>query len=355
MVNAFGANFARTSCGKSLEMHSTQSLGLNMPKANDDLSDQVELMTRVASLYYIDELTQEKIARSLNLSRAKVGRLLKKAREEGIVEINVRQHPNLNIQLENELVDQFGLQRALIAIDHQDPDVQRAAVARLVAGYLSHNLRDHMIVAVGMGRNTGAISDHIFNPLPHTCVFVSAIGGLSGAGELINPDHICRRLAERFGGQNEILYVPAYVKDSLTRNSFLKHETIRQTLGRARRADLAIVGIGDSTDNSNVVRMGWLSAQEMAQLRSLGAVGDILGYFFDINGEPSKNNIQDRVVGLSEEDLHQIPTVIAIASETNKPLSILGALRTGIIDILATSTSNAQAILTLDSETHSAL
>ena len=73
MVNAFGANFARTSCGKSLEMHSTQSLGLNMPKANDDLSDQVELMSRVASHYYLDQLTQGEIAKSLNISRAYLG------------------------------------------------------------------------------------------------------------------------------------------------------------------------------------------------------------------------------------------------------------------------------------------
>jgi DNA-binding transcriptional regulator LsrR (DeoR family) len=323
-----------------------------MPKANDNLSDHLELMTRVSSLYYIDEFTQEKIARSLNLSRAKVGRLLKKAREEGIVEINVHQHPSLNIQLENQLVNHFGLQQALIAIDQQDPDLQRVNVARLVASYLSRNLQDEMIVAVGMGRNTSAISDYVFYPPPHNCIFVSAMGGLSRAGESINPDHICRRLAECFGGRSEILYVPAYVEDEAVRNSFLKHETVSQTLDRARRADLAIVGIGDVTDNSNVVRMGCLSTQEIAQLRSLGAVGDILGYFFDINGKPTGKNIQQRVVGLNGEDLLHIPTVIAIASETNKPLSILGALRTGFINILATSASNAHAVLTLDSEAY---
>jgi DNA-binding transcriptional regulator LsrR (DeoR family) len=323
-----------------------------MPKANDDLSDQVELMSRVASHYYLDQLTQGEIAKSLNISRAKVGRLLKKAREEGVVEISVHPHPDLSIQLEKELVDRFSLRRALIAIDQQDPNLQRTAVARLVAGYLSHDLRDDMTVAVGMGRNTSAIADNVFNPLQHTCIFVSAIGGLSRAGESINPDHTCRQLAERFGGQTEILYAPAYVEDQGIRNSFLSHETIRQTLDRARRADLAIVGIGDVSENSNVVRMGWLSAQEMSQLRRSGAVGDILGYFFDINGAPTENDMQGRVVGLNMEGLHHIPTVIAIASESSKPLSILGALRIGIIDILATSASNAQAVLTLDSEAY---
>lgn len=326
-----------------------------MPKFNDDLSDKMELMTRVASLYYLNDLTQAEIAKNLNISRIKVGRLLKKAREEGIVEINVRPHPGLNIQLEAELADRFGLKRVLIAIDQQNPHDQRAGVGRLVACYLSNNLRDGIIVAVGMGRNTSAISDYVFNPIRHNCTFISAIGGLSSAGQLINPNHICWRLADRFGGQSEIIYAPAYVEEQGIRDTFINNKTIRQTLDRARRADLSIVGIGDVSENSNVVRMGWLSAQEIAQLRRSGAVGDILGYFFDISGASTKNDIQGRVVGLNAEDLRHIPTVIAIASETNKPLSILGALRTGIIDILATNYTNAHTILSLDKGTRSTL
>jgi DNA-binding transcriptional regulator LsrR (DeoR family) len=42
----------------------------------------------------------------------KVGRLLKKAKEEGIVEINVRYHPVFSTQLEKELIKRFPIQRA---------------------------------------------------------------------------------------------------------------------------------------------------------------------------------------------------------------------------------------------------
>ncbi len=59
-------------------------------------------MTEIAIAYYRDEVTQEEIAQKFGISRIKVGRLLKRAREEGIVEINVRYHPVFSTQLENK-------------------------------------------------------------------------------------------------------------------------------------------------------------------------------------------------------------------------------------------------------------
>jgi DNA-binding transcriptional regulator LsrR (DeoR family) len=61
--------------------------------------------------------------------------------------------------------------------------------------------------------------------------------------------------------------------------------------------------------------------------------------------------MQGRVIGLSRSDLERIPDVIAIASENTKAPAILGALRTGAIDTLATSFTNAHTILRLDDAT----
>jgi len=311
---------------------------------------QYELMTRVATMYYMEELTQQEIAEHINISRIKVGRLLKKAREEGIVEIRVRPHPSLNMGRELELVKRFGLRRSLIAIDQPDPDDQRGSVARLVARYLSDHLEDGMVIAVGMGRNCGAVPDYAFKPVRRECTFVSAMGGSPKAKEPFNPDHICRRLAERFGGQSESLYAPAYVQTKKMRGMFINQEDVRDTLQRARRADLAIVGIGDIGLESNVVNMGCVSPKEMLELSLSGSVGDILGCDFDIEGNISDSGMKNRVVGISVADLKNIPEVIAVASEKNKTLSILGALRLGVIDVIATGEQSAKILLSLDTE-----
>lgn len=57
--------------------------------------------------------------------------------------------------------------------------------------------------------------------------------------------------------------------------------------------------------------------------------------------------MDNRVIGLSVEELRQIPCVIAIASENTKAMAIMGALRTGAIDIIATSARNIRTILNL--------
>jgi DNA-binding transcriptional regulator LsrR (DeoR family) len=78
----------------------------------------------------------------------------------------------------------------------------------------------------------------------------------------------------------------------------------------------------------------------------------MMGYdFFDIQGQPSGRPLQGRIMGLTTSELRRIPNVIAIASESTKAAGILGALRTGTINTLATSLSNAHTVLSLDDAT----
>lgn len=321
-----------------------------MSERNDNAD--IALMTEIATLYYVEGETQEVIANRLGISRVKAGRLLKRAQAEGIVDVRVRQHPAVSAEIEQALIRRFGIRRALIALDHADAEVQRANVASLVADHLSRGLTEGAIVAVGMGRNVGAVADNVFEQGQRQCSFVCAIGGSVRAGEYMNPDHICRRLATRFGGESETLYAPALVQNLELRDAMYENPTIRQTLDRARRADIALIGIGDLSENSNMVRMGWFTPQETAEARLSGTVGDMMGYdFIDIYGRPSMTPMQGRVIGLTITDLARIPDVIAIASENTKAAGILGALRTGVIDTLATSVTNAHTILRLDEAT----
>ena len=125
-----------------------------------DLQDS-DLLTEIAVAYYEHEQTQEEIAKKFGISRIKVGRLLKKARAEGIVEINVKYHPVFSSRIEQQLIQNFNIKRALIAIDHQDEEEQRRQVAALVTNYLSSVLKNNMTIAVGQGRNVAAVANHI--------------------------------------------------------------------------------------------------------------------------------------------------------------------------------------------------
>ncbi|MEZ9523682.1 sugar-binding transcriptional regulator [Enterovibrio norvegicus] len=326
-------------------MNTTRTLSSNF----ESLLDDTNFLTEIAILYYQQNATQEEISKKFGISRAKVSRLLRRAREEGIVEISVKFHPVHSAQLEQRLMARFSLKRALIALDQPSVQEQRTQVATLVSSFIDGNLQDGMVVAVGQGQNVAAVADHPGIVSHRNARFVCAIGGTHRSGDIINADHICRRLAKKFGGSSETLYAPAYVDTPEIRDVFLNHPNINETLNQARKAEFALVGIGDMDENSHMVKLGCFSAKEFVEARvNDGIVGDIGGFdFFKLDGSRANTLMRDRVVGLEMSDLTRIPNVIAMASESRKALSILGALKTGTIDVLATSASCAMALLNM--------
>ena len=84
---------------------------------------------------------------------------------------------------------------------------------------------------------------------------------------------------------------------------------------------------------------------EARRLANSGAVGDVLGAYFDLDGQVIDPDLHGHLVGLTLQDLRNIRTVIAVVSEKGKSKAILGALRTGVIHILITESENAMEVM----------
>lgn len=309
--------------------------------------DEHELLARIAHRSYVDGRTQEEIGEELGLSRPKVQRLLERARTSGVVEFHIEAPPGLNLDLEARLKAAFELTDAIVGPTRHDPEAQRAAVARSAAKYLERRLRSGDIIAVSHGRDTGEVP-RFFRPAGALdVIFASAMGGSPRVDTPTNPNEICRALAEKCGGRAESLYAPAYVESADMRDLLLAQEPVAATLDIAARANVALIGIGGTDDGCTMVRSGCLSLDEIARLRDRGAVGDVLGHYVDVQGGLIIAPHSDRVIALSIDDLRRIETVIAVASEPEKSMAILGALRGGIVDVLIVDEGNARAVLDL--------
>ena len=252
-------------------------------------------MTRAASAYYLQDATQGEVAELLGLSRPKVGRLLKKARAERIVEITVHTHPALSLQLETELRERFGLRQALLVGDHA-AGLRRNAVARATAasssgrcGRRGRRGRDKC--------NVGAVADHVAGRRGARAPS-SAPSAARRESTRPSANDICRRLAERLGGRAEGLYAPAYAESARARG--VRAPRGRAGDARARRRRLRARRRRGRP--RRVVRMGCFGR--------CGACGtaarwDILGSFFDVDGGPVAGGMEARVVGLDHDDLRR--------------------------------------------------
>ena len=76
-----------------------------------------------------------------------------------------------------------------------------------------------------------------------------------------------------------------------------------------------------------------------------GAVGDISLRFFDEHGAPVRTSLDDRVLGITTAQLRKVPRVVAIAGGLDKVDAIAAALGAGIVNVLLTDQSTAQALV----------
>lgn len=144
------------------------------------------------------------------------------------------------------------------------------------------------------------------------------------------------------------LHAPLIVEDMHARAVFLSEPRIRETLALARRADVALVGIGAPQPAVySLLRAGYLDRETLAGLRSQGVVGDICARHYDAQGRVLDIELNRRIVGIELETLHEIEQVIGVAGGEAKAAAILGALHGGHVDVLVTDDATARKVLAL--------
>jgi deoxyribonucleoside regulator len=324
-------------------------------------SDDLYLLAEVASLYYEENYTQEQIAKMIGVSRSGVSRLLTRSRELGLVDIHVHHPLRTSAPLRDELISQFGLLDAQVLLSTSPDGTALSSVGALAARYTDRVIQETM-APTGKGNRTVGISwgtsmlEMLKALYPRHRLPLNVVQLMGSVDTTTLPDidgpEIARSLAAAYGARCYYLHAPLLVADSLVRDGLLKERSIRRTFQMMEQMDIALVGIGGARpEASGLFRGGYLSEDELQVLRSQGAVGDMCGRYFNIEGQVCQTEMVNRIVSVSFETLRKVPLVIAVAAGVAKTEAVLGALRTGIVKVLITDEPCAQAVLSRVSST----
>jgi len=281
---------------------------------------QHELLAMVASMYYEQDMTQNAIAEELGISRVKVYRLLKQAKEEKIVQIAIDRPVKRDKQHEDAVRETFALKEALVLRTTGEYDSQALQrLGKLSARYLEQLLQGSLTMAICLGRATYEVIAAIRPDLQMNVQVAQAVGSVPNTLYEHDSSTLARQLAQKLGGEAIYLSSPAMVDSPEAARVIRNQSQIRRTLTVARGAEVALIGIGnlDST-TSGFVKAGFLTSEELEQLRAQGAVGDIAWQIFTIDGQVYPCEWNQRVIGLTLDELRQIPTTIAVAMGLEK-------------------------------------
>ena len=315
-----------------------------MAKAGGDRT-RLDDAARAGWLYYVAGNTQDEIAQKLGVSRQSAQRLVSMAVSEKLVKFRL-DHPIAHcMELQEQLKARFDL--GVCEIVPSDPDARDliTGVALAGAAEMQRELaaKDPKIIALGTGRVLRACVEQLPQMDCPQHRLVSLVGNMHTDGSA-TAYNVVVRLAEKVGTQHNPMPLTVLVRNPSELPMLHSQEPVARTLELCAAADVTLVGIGHIDASAPLTVDGFITADESRALIAGGAIGEIVGWVYDSQGNLIPGLTNDRVSSAPLQP-DSPRTVIGLAVGAAKVPAILGALRGRLINGLITDELTAEALL----------
>ena len=295
------------------------------------LSDD-ELRVRCAWLYFIGDFNQSAVAERLGITRVRVNKLIAEAREHNIVTVTVAlDGENAQIlQIEQALVERYALDFCIVTppmglrltptsdlrLQNTHRQIARRAVGVAAADFLRGQLNQGKPLTLGVawGRTVEQMALHLNGAHNERARFISVMGSLTRRSAA-NPFEVVHILANRTGGEGYFMPVPFIANSPSDLKVLMSQRVVLDTLALARSADFIMTSLGELRAHSLVVLQNTLSPHELESIQQAGAVGDMLGCFFDQAGNAVDHDLNHRTAALRLSEISKVPLILLVTGE----------------------------------------
>jgi len=304
---------------------------------------------RAASMYYLQDLTMETIAKHLGTSRSTVSRMVKLARETGLVEITLRPTHSNAPGLGQRIREIYGIEAYVVPVPDHSSEVERLeqvalTTARLIGTWFDSN----MILAVAWGTTLSAIARN----LPRKTTRGSAVVQLNGAANTRTSGveyagDLIAEFGRAFDAHVHYFPVPAFFDYAETKEAMWRERSVRRVLAQQRRADIALFSVGALAGGlpSHVYTAGYLEAGDVALLDHEGVVGDVCTVFLREDGTYRDVELNARATGPSPRELRRVPRRVCAVAGDAKVVPLRAALRARVVTHLVVDEVTATQLL----------
>ena len=282
-----------------------------------------ELMIKIAWYYYIENLTQQEIAKILGINRIKILRLLDKAKENGLITFQIRNSNAKRFHMENTFKELFHLNDILIIPSVPSSDSLNDSLAQAASMYINQRIKENSYINMGYGDTPSRILNYLAQRSESPINVISLTGGVNY--------YLC----------------PLILSSSFIMEELKKETAIQRISKMALISDFTVVGIGGVDTNATIIKNSILTPDDYLLLKKQGAVGDILSHFIDINGNLIDTDLEKRLMSPALTDIEKYNNVVGVAGGPHKIEAIYAVLTGKYLDVLITDENTATAVLDL--------
>lgn len=296
------------------------------------------LMIKISWYYYMESMTQQAISEQLGISRAKVIKLLEKARQCGIVQFKIRSDGKRHMTLETGLIEKYGL-KDIFVVPSGTENVNET-VAKGAAIYISTRVTPNCFINIGYG---DTISRTLNNLIPSTEVTINLVSLTGGVSYYLSNTSSNTNNANLY-----LLPSPLLASSEQMAQAMIRESSLKEIYNMTHLASMTVVGIGGMNDEATIINAGILNKNDFLLLGMQGAVGDILSQFIDKDGNIIENSIHDRLISTKLNTLREFENVIGVAAGMDKISAIRAVLKGKYLDILVTDEATATALMDIE-------
>ncbi len=297
------------------------------------------LVLKAASMYYLEKHSQKDIAESLNISVPTVSRLLKRAKEEGIISFVMPAPYCQCLELEKELRLRYGLKEVIVvppSDEERSPLEVKKAVALEGARYVQRMIKPDDILGIAWGGTMYELIQYL-NPCQKTAAtFVTLHGSITSCNSKFDVNTLVRRIAMAFGGKQYAISTPGLLSSAQEAEKMRQRKDIAYVFSLFEKISFSVSGIGSfyPEPTSPLSQLSYLSEQEYQTLSAYSPYGDLILRFIDENGSECPGDLARRTLAIGLETYRKIPRKLIAASGTHKAHTLKAALKGGLADVL---------------------
>lgn len=319
--------------------------GWEMAKDRSSRDIEHSSAIRAAWLHYVGGLRQAEVAKRLGVPSVKAHRLIQRALSEGAVKVSIEGEIVECIELEQKLFERYALSSCEVAPDLEEDGLPLRTLGAAGADWLRRWIEsgEEQTIGISHGRTLSAAVQAMQRLSVPDQRFVSLLGGLTRSFAA-NPHDVMHLLAEKTGAQAYVMPVPFFANSVEDREVLLAQRGVSEVLQIAEAAPLKLVGIGSADYSAQLVVAGLIEPDEIAAISDEGGVGEMLGHFFDQDGNELDTPLTNRTIAVSLTDGRE-DRIVAIAGGTEKIEAIRAVLNSGRLSGLITDERTAKALL----------
>ncbi|NBC30267.1 MAG: MarR family transcriptional regulator [Spirochaetes bacterium] len=309
------------------------------------MPDENYTLSKIALLYYVEDLNQREIAERMNMSIAAVSRAITRARERGFVEIRIHSPEQTYPSLEREIEKQYGLRDCIVLPALGDMQTTYRSMARAVETLFLRHLPPGGLLGVSWGETLKAVGDETHDVHRLGADTIPILGGMGTIETGIYPNTIARTFGERLGGNSFLVNTPAIVDDRATRNALLSDSNFQSVAEKWRHLDLVILSVSATDPEASAFRHGVLSETDREALDRDGVRCMTNFVLLDGAGHVVRNEVSERLIHCPLETLLEVPVRLVVAGGLAKAQALQIALRAGVPNLLVVDEDLAAALV----------